>query len=71
MECTGKSSYLIVRSDKNYDITSVDADYARRQTRRGLENFEIKPLDLKSLAELGNKLNFDTLSRQGRDPRKS
>jgi len=69
MECVGKSSYLIVCSDKNYDITSVDANYARRQTRRGLENFEIRPFSFKELAEQGNQLNFDTLTRQGRDPR--
>jgi hypothetical protein len=68
----GKSSYMVVCSDKNYDITSVDANYARhqtrRQTQRGLENFEIKQLTFKELATLGNPLNFDTLVRQGRSP---
>jgi hypothetical protein len=66
----GKESYLIICSDKNYDITSVDAKYARRQTRRGLENFEIKELDFNSLASKGLRANYDTLSRQGRNPDK-
>jgi len=65
-ESVGKSSYTIVCSDKNYDITSVDANYARRQTRRGLESFEIRQFAFKELATLGNPLNYDTLSRQGR-----
>jgi hypothetical protein len=58
---------MIVCSDKNYDITSVDAKYARRQTRRGLENFEIRQLDFMELA-CQNNINIDTLIRQGRKP---
>ena len=64
----GKESYLIVCSDKDYDITSVDAKYARRQTRRGLENFEIRQFDFAELVTLGSKTIRDTLIRQGRDP---
>jgi hypothetical protein len=56
---------MIVCSDKNYDITSVDAKYARRQTRRGLENFQIRQLDFLELAD-HNCINIDTLIRQGR-----
>jgi hypothetical protein len=56
---------MIVCSDKNYDITSIDAKYARRQTRRGLENFQIKQIDFKELAN-HNSINIDTLIRQGR-----
>jgi hypothetical protein len=67
-ESVGKSSYSIVCSDKNYDLASVDANYARRQTRRGLESFEIRQMTFKELAALGTPLNFDTLSRQGRNP---
>ena len=63
----GKSSYMIACSDKNYDITSVDAKYARRQTRRGLENFQIRQLDFKELAN-HNSINIDTLIRQERKP---
>jgi hypothetical protein len=69
MEGFGKSSYLIVCSDKNYDITSVAAGDTRRKTRRGLENVEIRQFDFKELARLGHNLNCDTLARQGRDPR--
>jgi hypothetical protein len=68
MEGFGKESYLIVCSDKKYDITSVNADYARRQTRRGLERFEIRQLDFHSLALQGIQANYDTLIRQGRNP---
>lgn len=64
----GKESYLIKCSHKDYDITSVDAKYARRQTRRGLEQFEIKKLDFNSLASQGIPAVYDTMSRQGRDP---
>jgi len=64
----GKDSYMIVLSDKNYDITSVDAKYARRQTRRGLEKFEIRLFSFKDLSTLGNRLNYETLSRQKRSP---
>ena len=65
IDCVGKSSYMIVCSDKNYDITSVDAKYARRQTRRGLENFQIRQIDFKELVN-HNSINIDTLIRQGR-----
>jgi hypothetical protein len=66
IDSVGKSSYMIVCSDKNYDINSVDAKYARRQTRRGLENFHIRQLDFKELAD-HNSINNDTLARQGRN----
>jgi hypothetical protein len=69
MDQVGKESYTIVCSDKNYDITSVDAHYARRQTRRGLENFSIRQIEFKELAKIGFSLNVDTLIRQSRDPR--
>jgi len=65
----GKESYLIVCSDKNYDFTSTDANYARRQTRRGVENFDIKQIDFKYLADNGIKIVHETLARQCRDLR--
>jgi hypothetical protein len=67
VECRGKDSYMIVCSNKHYDITSVDAKYARRQTRRGLENFQIRQLDFIELGN-NNRINTDTLIRQGRNP---
>ena len=67
MDFIGKNSYMIVCSDKNYDFPSVDADYARRQTRRGLDNFEINQFSFGELAKLGNDLNVETLTRQGRN----
>jgi hypothetical protein len=68
MDNMGKSSYMIVCSDKKYGLTSIDAKYARRQTRRGLENFLIRQLDFNELAN-HNSINIDTLTRQGRNPR--
>ena len=64
----GKSSYLIVCSDRDYDLNVLDAK-SRNQTRRGLENCHINQMSFKELAQLGNNLNFDTLTRQGRNPR--
>lgn len=66
VENVGKLSYMIVCSDKNYDLNSVDPKYARRQTRRGLENFQIRQVDFAELAEQ-NRINDDTLIRQGRN----
>jgi hypothetical protein len=63
----GKSSYAIVCSDKNYDLPVLESK-SRNQTRRGLENFEIKKISFSELAQLGNPLNVDTLTRQGRNP---
>jgi hypothetical protein len=67
MDCYGKSSYMIVCSDKNYDLNCVDAKYARRQTRRGLEHFQVRQVDFEELAS-HNHNNTDTLIRQGRQP---
>lgn len=64
---TERNSYLLVCDDKNYSLESVDAKYARRQTRRGLEHFEIRPVDFRDLAVSGLPLVHDTLERQGRD----
>lgn len=61
-----RNSYLLVCDDKNYSLDSVDARYARRQTRRGLEHFEIRRVEFADLAESGLPLVQDTLTRQGR-----
>ena len=62
----GKESYMIVCTDKNYDFASLDAHSARRETRKGLETFEIRQMEFKELATLGSNLDHDTLVRQGR-----
>lgn len=67
LDSIGKNSYMIECSDKSYDLTSVDANYARRQTRRGLDNFEIKRIDISELAMSGYSLVKDTLIRQNRN----
>ena len=65
-QCVGRISYLIVCTDKTYDLQNLHLK-ARNQTRRGLENFEVTQLSFGDLARFGNRLNLDTLKRQGRD----
>lgn len=69
MDHIGKESFMIVCEDKNYDFPSLDPKSARRETHKGLENFEIRQMDFKELATLGSSLDYDTLVRQGRATR--
>lgn len=66
MNSFGKSSYLILCSDKNYDLASVDKK-SRGQTRNGLENFDFRQIPIHELISQ-NHINVDTLIRQGRKP---
>lgn len=66
MNLRGKESFMIVCDEKNYDFTSLDPHSARRETRKGLENVEIRQMEFKELATLGSSLVHDTLNRQGR-----
>jgi len=68
MDHIGKESFMFVCDDKKYELLSVDTHNARRQTRRGLENFAIKRMEFKELAALGISLEYDTLIRQNRAP---
>jgi len=68
LDAIGKNSYMITCSDKKYDFSSIDANYARRQTRRGLDNFEIRSIDFNELSNLGFSLVQETLIRQNRNP---
>jgi hypothetical protein len=68
MDAVGKSSYMIVCSDRNYDLDFIDAKYARRQTRRGLDHFQIRDICFQELFEIGFPLVQDTLVRQNRKP---
>ena len=61
----GRRSFRIVVNDPDYDLPSL-ASKARNQTRRGLENCEVKPLAFGQLGDDGIRLNRETLSRQGR-----
>jgi hypothetical protein len=67
MDGIGANSYMIVCSNKNYDLPALESK-SRNQTRRGLENLEIKQISIKDLIKLGNTLNIDTVKRQGRNP---
>lgn len=69
MSSVGKSSYLMVCSDKGYGIESLDKHSARRETRRGLDALEVRRISLGELAERGHPVYAETLVRQGRDPR--
>ncbi|HZK05972.1 MAG TPA: hypothetical protein VFC82_09010 [Actinomycetaceae bacterium] len=68
MTSLGKSSYLMVCSDKDYGFASLDRHSARRETRRAVENLEIREIPLDELGRSGYALYCDTLARQGRDP---
>lgn len=64
----GKFSYNIVCEDKSYGLESVDPNFARRQTRRGLENFQIRQISISEAHARGQQIFIDTLRRQGRNP---
>lgn len=70
MDCLGKTSYLIVCSEKNFDLESISSPSARKEIRKGLKNFVVRQMEFKELAELGIPLNYDTLTRQGRAPQR-
>jgi len=65
--CTDKCNYLVVSSEKKYDLALIDSR-SRNQTRRGLENFQIEPIRFKELNRLYNDLDTDTLTRNWAKP---
>lgn len=58
---------LFVCSDRGYSLVSLDKK-ARNQTRRGLENSQVKQVDFTYLANAGHSINQETFVRQGRHP---
>jgi len=64
---TGTDGGLFVRSDRSYDLSSLERK-ARNQTRRGLEQCRIEQLDFAYLANHGPRLIEESCRRQGRDP---
>lgn len=63
---TGRPSFRVICDEKNYDLETLTGK-ARNQTRRGLENCEVRQLDFKEIAVHGMKLNRETMIRQGRE----
>lgn len=61
----GRASYRIIADQPDYDLMSLSGK-ARNQTRRGLENCEVRPVDFQELLTHGMPLNRETLERQGR-----
>jgi len=61
----GFLSNITINTNKNYDMSCLHQK-ARNQTRRGLENCEIKRIDFDFLYVNGLKLNKDTAARQER-----
>jgi len=61
----GVASYRLVVTDRNYDLSSQTSK-ARNQTRRGLERCDYGPLEFSQLADVGPRLNQETLLRQNR-----
>ncbi len=62
---TGRSSYRISITDSSYNLTSLNSK-SRNQTRRGLENCEVRALSMDEITKDALKLNTETLLRQGR-----
>lgn len=63
----GRPSYRIVADQSGYGLSSLSGK-ARNQTRRGLENCEVRPVSFEELAGAGMTLNRETLARQNRKP---
>ncbi len=61
----GRASYRISINDSGYSLASLNGK-SRNQTRRGLENCVVKPVEFDLLFEQAVKLNKETLVRQGR-----
>lgn len=61
----GRKSYRIIADQKDYDLQSLSGK-ARNQTRRGLENCQVRPTEFEELEGSGIAINRDTLERQGR-----
>lgn len=60
-----KDSYQIVCSNPSYDFGSLHQK-ARNQTRRGLENCQVRQIDFDYLADHGEPLIIESFERQGR-----
>jgi len=61
----GVDSYYVACDEKPYSFATLSSK-ARNQTRRGLENWQVEPVDCEWLANYGAALNAETLARQGR-----
>lgn len=61
----GRDSYRISITDTDYDLSSLNGK-TRNQTRRGLENCELRELTTQEVLNNAMTLNTDTLERQGR-----
>jgi hypothetical protein len=62
---SGKLSYHVVCTQKNYDLTSISKK-PRRDVRIGLDYASYEPIPISRLATEGWNLRFETLVRQGR-----
>lgn len=61
----GRPSYRIIADQKDYGLASLSGK-ARNQTRRGLEQCEVRPVSFAELISRGISLNKETMLRQGR-----
>ncbi len=61
----GRKSYRLACAISGYGMASLSGK-ARNQTRRGLEQCEVRPVSFADLSECGMQLNYETLERQGR-----
>ena len=65
LENFGFLSDITINTHKDYDLPHLHQK-ARNQTKRGLENCQVRPMDFEELAKDGLALNIDTAARQER-----
>lgn len=61
----GRHSYRIVADQNHYGLHSLSGK-ARNQTRRGLDQCDVRPVSFDELQDLGLQLNRETMVRQQR-----
>lgn len=61
----GRASYRIIANQPDYNLMTLSGK-ARNQTRRGLENCDVRPVNFQELLAHAMLLNRETLERQGR-----
>ena len=66
----GFLSTVAINCNRDYDFAHLHPK-ARNQTKRGLENCQIMPIDFNQLQREGLQLNIETSIRQGRDSQNS
>jgi len=64
-EAEGRPSFEYICDDRNYDLHSL-GHKARNQTRQGLKNCVVRPINFDLLSDQGVPINRSVFARQGR-----